>query len=152
VDLHNTADAAQVVGGFALFISVLFLFFEVRTNNRLTQAANAQALVGLSSPFNLALIQDRKMAELYVQGAEKYHEMDEVDKCRYRALLTWWLILHENIYYQWRHGLLDQHSFQPWANELRLFIKQQNLGARWPEMKGLFQAQFAEHVHRLIES
>jgi hypothetical protein len=151
MELHDLVDVSQVVGGAALFVSVLFLFFELRTNNRLTRAANNQALVGLSSPFHLTLIQDRGMAALAATGAERYHEMDEVDQYRYRSLLSWWLILYENIYYQWRRKLLDTRSFKPWANELRVFIRQQNLGAHWPPMKGLFQDQFADYLQGLIE-
>jgi hypothetical protein len=151
MDIHDIADVAQVVGGSALFVSVLFLFLEVRRNNRLTQAANTQALVGLSAPYHLGLVQDRRMAELYFQGAERYHELDEVDQQRFRSLLSGWLILHENIYYQWRRGLLDHHSFKPWANELKLFVRQQDLAAHWPAMRELFQDQFAAHIERLIE-
>jgi hypothetical protein len=150
MDLHQIADLAQVIGGLALLVSVVFLFFEVRTNNRLTRAANTQALVGLASPFQLGLVQDRNMAELFVHGGEKYAELDEVDRSRYRSLLTWWLILHENIYYQWRRGLLDHRSFKPWANDLKRFVKQQNLRAHWPEMQGLFQDQFVRYMRALL--
>jgi hypothetical protein len=150
VDLHDIADVSQIMGGLALFVSVLFLFFEVRENNRLTRAANNQALVELSSPFNQALIQDRKMAELYVRGAEQYPDLDDVDQYRYRSLLSWWLILHENIYYQWRRGLLDHRSFKPWASELKVFVKQQQLERVWGEMRNLFQDQFACHIDRLL--
>jgi hypothetical protein len=151
VTLREIADLATVVGGFALFVSVILLIFELRTNNRLARAANTQALVGLSSPFNMALVQDRKVAELCIQGAERFHELDEIDQYRYHSLLTWWLILHENIYYQWRKKLLDDRSFKPWASDLRDFVKRQNLRAHWPKMMGLFQSQFARYIHRLLD-
>jgi hypothetical protein len=150
VNLHDVADVATIIGGLALLISVLLLLFELRENNRLTRAANNQALVELSSPFNMGLIQDRNMAELYVRGSEKYHEMDEVDQYRYRSLVIWWLIVHENIYYQWRRRLLDNRSFKPWASDLRMFIRLQNLQMIWGEIRDLLQDQFAAYIDRIL--
>jgi hypothetical protein len=85
-----------------------------------------------------------------VHGSDKYHEMDEVDQYRYRNLLIWWLIVHENIYYQWRRRLLDHRSFKPWASDLRAFIKQQNLQRFWGGMRDLFQDQFAAYIDRIL--
>jgi hypothetical protein len=150
MELHDLADVATVVGGIALFVSVVLLIHELRENNRLAKAANTQALVGLSSPFNLALIQDPKMAEFYVLGGQQFAEMNEVDRYRYRSLLMWWLIFHENVYHQWRQGLLTLHSFQPWLNELKQFVKLQQLWLQWDGLKDLFERSFARHVTRVI--
>src|SRR5262249_39066284 len=110
------------------------------------------ALVEMSAPFYMGLIQDRKMAELYLHGGRDDSKMDEVDRYRYRSLVSWWLVFHENAYYQWRKGLLDGRSYKPWANDLKLFIMQQNVAEQWKEMKLLFQDDFARHVTGLIEA
>ena len=149
--LHDVADVAQIIGGIALFVSVFLLILELRVNNRLVRAANTQALVSLSSPFNLALIQDRKIAEFYARGASHLMEMDEVDKYRYKALLIWWLIFHENVFFQWREGLLANHSYQAWANEFKQFVLQQKLWLQWADMKNSFEKTFVVHVEKLIQ-
>src|SRR5687768_3898803 len=97
MELKVVSEYAQILGGVALVISVILLILELRVNNRLVRAANTQALVSLSSPFNLALIQDRKMAEFFARGASHLSQMDEVDRYRYKTLLIWWLIFHENV-------------------------------------------------------
>jgi hypothetical protein len=129
----------------------MILMRELRENNKLTRAANTQALVELSAPFYMGVIQDRKLAELFVQGGKGNGEMDEVDRYRYRSLVSWWLVFHENAFYQWRNGLLDSHSYKPWANDLKMFIMQQNVAEHWKEMKMLFQDEFANHVTALIQ-
>jgi len=149
--LADLANMSLVVGALVGVLSVWLLFRELRENNKLTRAGNTQALVELSAPFFMGLIQDRKMAALYVQGGKEGAEMDEVDRYRYRSLVSWWLVFHENAYYQWRNGLLDGHSYQPWANDLNLFIKHQNVAEHWKEMKMLFQDEFARHVSDLIQ-
>jgi hypothetical protein len=149
--LQSLASIATIVEAVFVVVSVVFIWREVRENTKLTRAANAQSLVELSSPFNMQLIQDRYMAELWVLGSQKYSSMDAVDRYRYKSLLIWWLILHENIYYQWQSRLLDESIYRSWASDLEGFVRSQNLSQLWDELKGSFQAAFGNHVSQLVE-
>jgi hypothetical protein len=144
--LSDFASIATITEAVFVIISVYFIWRELRENVKLTKAANNQSLVEISSPFNMQLIQDRQMAELWVSGTKKYPEMDEVDKYRYLSLLTWWLILQENIYYQHASGLLDGKAYSPWKNDLEEFVKGQKLWLYWDGMKSNYQAEFAAQV------
>ena len=107
------------LGNIAVFVQAVFfilsIYFiwrqlretrrQIQENTDLTRAANAQKLVELSSPFNLLLIQNREVAELWLKGGSQYDTLDQIDQERYYELLTWWLILHENVYLQWKKGL-----------------------------------------------
>jgi hypothetical protein len=146
MNLQEWASVATIIGSAALVISAWLLFHELRISNKLVRAANTQSLVELSSPHHVSLLQDRQLAELFVHGSQQYKDMDEVDRYRYKALLTWWLIFYENIYYQWQQGLLDDNNYKPWAAGLRLFIRRHQLQAHWDEMGRLFQDDFAQYV------
>jgi hypothetical protein len=150
--LQDVTNIATIMGSLSLVVSVWLLFRELRDTNKLTRAANTQSLVDLSSPFYLGLIQDRQMAEIYLRGARALEEMDEVDRYRYKSLIVWWLVFHENIYYQWRNGLLDHHSYKPWANDLKSFIALQKIEPLWEEMKHLFQDEFTSHIGEILEA
>jgi hypothetical protein len=141
---------ASIGGSLSLVVSVWLLFLEVRMNNRLARAANAQAMVEISSPLYLTQVQNRSLAEFCVRSARDFQSLDDVDRQRYRSLLVWWLIFHENIYYQHRQGLLDDRAFRPWSRDLQLFVEQQNLVQHWGELKHLFQDEFTDHVTELV--
>ena len=110
ISLSDLASIATIVGTLSIPLSAIFIWVQLRQQTQLARAANTQTLVELASPFNLQLIQDPKMAEYWVQGAAKYDSYSEVEKYRYKSLLIWWLILHENIYFQWEKGLLDDST------------------------------------------
>jgi hypothetical protein len=131
-------------------IGVLLVLRELRESTRLTRAANAQHMVEMTSPFYLSLIQDRQMAELCTHSAASFDDLDEVDRRRYRSLLTWWLIFYENVYYQRRQDFMDNHAFLPWWRDLKLFVLEQNLARHWDELKELFQEEFAAEVSKLL--
>src|SRR5437870_399998 len=136
--LHDFADVATILGALSLVFSVVILIRELRETNRLTRASNAQAMVEISGPFYLSMVQDRALAELFARSAQEYAEMDEIDRRRYRSLLVWWLIFYENIFYQHKMKLLDRHTFRPWWRDLRQFLRVQNVARYWDELKDLF--------------
>jgi hypothetical protein len=148
---------ATIVQSGVVIVSLIFIWRQIQLQTKqlnlqteLAKAANTQALVSLSSPFNISLIQDPQMAKLWIEGAEEFESYDKVDKFRYETLLFWWLILHENVYYQKHKGLLDEVIYAAWEYDLRHFIKRQNLQLHWDGLKNLFQQEFIEHVGHVI--
>jgi hypothetical protein len=150
MDLDAWAAVATIVQAVFLPVSLFFVWYQLRQQSRFTRATNAQSLVELSSPFNLQLIQDRKFAQLWVQGASGFEGMDEVDRYRFKSLLVWWLIHHENIFYQHAEKLVDDAVYIPWDEDLKEFVRIMNLKDHWPGLRGVFQAGFADHVDELI--
>ena len=91
------------------------------------------------------------MAEYWVHGADNYSEMNDVEKYRYTSVLIWWLILHENVYYQHQNNLLDNSVYHAWKHDLESFVLEQKLWNLWPTLIGSFHPNFADHVSELIE-
>ena len=142
---------AAIVQTFVVVISLYFIWRQVRQQTDLARIANVQSLVGLSSPYNLELIKDPNMARFWVEGAEKFETYNEVDKFRYQQLLIWWLILHENIFYQKQKDLLDDDIFATWSHDLKMFIAKHRLEYHWPRLEAAFQSEFRKYVDRLIK-
>lgn len=152
MNLNALAAVATIGQAIFLPVSLFLVWSQLRQQSRFTRAANAQSLVGLSSPFNLQLIQDRSFAQLWVQGASRFEDMDEVDRYRFKSLLIWWLILQENIFYQHEGGLMDDAVYYPWDEDLKGFIRTVSLKDHWPGLKGAFQKGFAGHIDDLISA
>ncbi len=151
MSLSDLANVSTIVQGIVVIVSIGFVWYQLRENGRLTRAANTQKFVELSSPFNLQLIQDREMTELWLQGAEEYDKMDRIDKERYYELLVWWLILHENIYHQWSKKLIDKETYASWTHDLEYFVRAQKLAQRWEQLQGNFEESFVAHVSQIIK-
>src|SRR5215510_597420 len=68
---------STIVQGVVVIVSLIFIWRQIQLQTKqitsqteLAKAANTQALVGLSSPFNIELIKDPQMAKLWLEGAE----------------------------------------------------------------------------------
>ena len=148
--LSDLASIAIIVQGILFVVSIVLIWYQLRENTKLVRAANTQKLVELSMPFNLTLAQDRAFAELWQQATQRFDELDEIDKSRYFNLLSWWLMLHENIYHQWRNKLIDRETFSSWTRDLEYFARRQQLGNHWPQLNIYFEASFVEHVTAIL--
>ena len=139
-----------ILGNLALIAGVLMVLRQLRDAFHQTRASNAQRMVEIASPFLLASVSSREVAELALRSAENYDALDPVDQRRFRSLLIFWLIFYENVYYQRRHRFLDRHAFLPWLNDLKHFIREHNVGRHWDGLHGLFQEEFAHTVSKLV--
>ena len=152
MDWQKAANIATVVEAIVVAVSVVFIWIQLRRQTKLTRIANTQALVDISSPFNLELIKTREVAALWINGARDFDTFDEVGKYQYKSLLIWWLIFHENIFYQRCEGLLDEKIYASWDYDLKLFVRQQNLKLQWDGLKEAFQSEFRDYVTTLVEN
>lgn len=143
------SEIASVVESFFVAVSVVLIVLQLRKQTELAQAANSQAAFELSSPFNIELIRDREFARLWMQGPDL---SDPLDKFRHESLVIWWLLLHENIFYQWKKGLLEEEAFLPWRRDLCAFAERVNLSADWPQLRPVYQTGFATYVEGLLLS
>jgi hypothetical protein len=149
--LHDWADVSIIAQGILLPLSILILIWQVWKQSKLTRAANAQSLVEIASPFHLALVQDATVAELWRSGASKFSEMEPVQQERYMGLLTWWIMLHENIHNQWQEDLIDEAVYKSWQRDLEYFIARHHVMAeRWPKLREFYETAFADHVDGII--
>src|SRR6266566_7366377 len=152
MSLSDLASIAIIVQGFLFVVSIALVWYQLRENTRLTRTTNTQKLVELSSPFNFQLAQDRALTVLWRQATQNIDELDEVDRERYFNLLTWWLMLHENIYHQWRKKLIEEDTYNSWTRDLEYFARRQGLGNHWTRLSTYFEVSFAEHVTAIIVS
>lgn len=92
----------------------------------------------------------RNVAELWLKGIQSFNELDEIDKHRYISSLVWWLVFYENVFYQWKNGLLDKKSYKPWANSMEDLIKQHQFEQFWDSIKNQYQIEFSEYITKLV--
>ncbi len=150
--LSDLANIASILQGIFVIVSICYLWYQLRENTRLARAANTQALVALSSPFYLQLVQDQELSKLWQQGSVAWDAMNESDKFRFRDLALWWLIFHENIYYQWKKKLIDNQTYNTWARDFEKLLAAPSLKHFWEDLLSTtsFEASFNDHLHQLM--
>ncbi len=150
MNLEQAANIATIFEAVAVIASLIFIGLQIRQSTKLAKATNIQSLVSLSSPFNLLLAQDRKLAEVWLKGSKQFSKLDEVDKTRYMFLLFHSMTLQEHIFYQWEKRLIAEENYLSWQRSFESFVKEHNLWLHWDAIKDFYEGSFSAYVENLV--
>ena len=145
-DLASVSTIAQAV---LVIISLGFILYQLRQGTKLAKAANSQAIAEQALSFNSLLIEHSDVAGLWYSYGKGFPSTDKTNEYRYRELLVQWLILHENIYYQWKKGLLDTEIYTSWLEDLKYTVKEHNLKVISDDVRQFFPGKFGDHIVEL---
>jgi hypothetical protein len=150
MDWQMVTDIATIVSTAIFAVSIVFIWFQLRQQTKLTKWANAQTMANQVMNFNMELLKDKTLAELWRNGRLKYKNYDEATKERYESLLSWWLVLYETMTYLVKQGLLDQDFLAFWEKDLAGFVEDQLLKEYWEGKRHLYLKEFRVRVDQLI--
>jgi len=146
--LEDAAHLASIAGVVLGLISLWFVYAELRDQSQVIKAGNAQALVELTHPSNLALAKDAELSKLWERGTTNYAGLTDDEKPRYRRLWTMYLNVLENAHFQRQMGLIDERFYATWENDLARNRKP--LKEVWPDLKDLVSLEYAQHVDQIL--
>ncbi len=142
--LEQAAQAALVVQAVLVFVSLGFIWIQLRQNAEIAKAANAQSLVQHAMTFTSTLLQDPDLARLWCNHGVSLADESSVD--RYREMLVQWLIFHENIFHQHKKRLLDESIYKSWREDLKYTVKHHKLEVISKNIEAFFPEGFGHHL------
>lgn len=114
-DYAHLSTALQLI---VLVVSAFFIWLQLRKQTALARVANTQALVALSSPFNLQMSQQPKMAEIWRKGSQGEVFENGTEDEQYRSMLKWSLVFYQNVFFQTKSKLLDAEISKAWQQDI----------------------------------
>lgn len=124
---------------------------QMKQQTDLARVANTQALVSLSSPFNLELARDGKLADLWAKDWDGWNCLTPSKQEQYRNMIIWWLVFYENIFFQEKSKLLDQTIFNAWKEDIRSFVIERSVEKVWPSVKAKYHEDFVCFIDASIK-
>jgi hypothetical protein len=144
--LDDWANVSTIVQGFVVTASVGFILYQLWQTTRLARAANVQSLTEQAAAFNSLLFEHPELATLWYSYGKNIESADRADLLRYREMLVQWLIMHQNIYYQQKRGLLEAAIYDGWRQDLEATIRNHNVTVVDADLEHFFPGEFGEHL------
>jgi hypothetical protein len=149
MSLEQFAHISTIIQGFVVVVSLGFIVYQLIQNTRLAKASNVQSLTEHAAAFNSLLFQDPDLVELWYSYGKDIETADRKKLLRYREMLVQWLIFHQNIYYQWQSGLLEESIYNSWLYDLEFTINKHNVGVITNDLEKFFPGEFGHHLSAL---
>jgi len=134
--------------------SVLLIRSQLHQQVDLNRYGNTQSLVGLVTPLDLRTT-DPQIAGLWVMGDEGIDKITDITERRtkrqqYQQLVANYLVFYENVYSQYKNGVLDQEIYDGWRADLASFICQHKIARHWNERRQFYRPDFRSDIDSLI--
>ena len=136
---------------FLLLASAILVIWQLKKQVDLARVANTQTQVALASPFNLEIAKDPKLAQLWVVDYEEWRALDAAERESYGAMVIWWLIFYENIFFQKERKLLNDDIFDGWKKDLDVFIEEKHVEEYWKARTEKYTRSLVTYVDKKIE-
>ena len=145
--LEKYGVIAEIVGGLAIVVTLIFLIMEVRGNSEAIRAQTAQATFGISAESfyypegNLAL--DKMLLGEELSAEEFSHAT---------SLLAAIFTTFDNHYYQYRQGTLDEEIHEAYRARLELVMESEGVRDFWDLRSPLHTRAFQAYVDAVLEN
>ena len=155
--LQRWALTAEVIGGIAIVISLIFVGYQVRQsthqaalNRSALETATYQDLNQSISNLNLVLIQDPGLAEL-VDKWESDEKMNRLEQTRVFLFLINVFRHGDMAFYQYQKGSIDEESLN---SVLRITLGRLRIPRSrnaWDRHKKAYRPDYAAYIDALLE-
>lgn len=142
----SALESLAVVG------SILFVGFQLRDTRRITAGNAYQAWLDTMIPFFMSLAQDEKLAQLYWTGRNKLSDLKKNDVPRFFYLCVTYFALMEDLYVQYRQGLIPKEVFLPWQHGFQENLTGSGFSEYWKLESSHFAPVFREYVDKLLNT
>lgn len=110
--LKQWAQIAEVIGAFAIIVSLIYVAGEVRHNTEATQAATFQQMVQQSASSLIAIAQDPELAEIQRRRSLDPESLTELEQYRLFLIARAQWRGMESAYFQRQHSVLGESEWK----------------------------------------
>ena len=112
---------AEIIGGIAVIVSMLYLAYEVRQNTAATRSITQQQIMDSAKDINLVIGTDPELAKLIVKSNSDYDALREHEKIQLTFVHTNYFNMWHSAFGNWRSGFLNQEDWDLWNSGMGIF-------------------------------
>ena len=135
MDISSAANIAEIAGGIAILVSLVYVGYQVRQSNRIASASALQSVLDRYADRNIDQFMEsaeiKDLEELLVRG---HHSLDNLSRKEGSFFHAWILreIFHmQNIMQLHTRGLLNDVDYQTWLAFTAAVLKTPGGQACW---------------------
>ena len=80
MNIGELANYAEVIGGVAVLISLIYVAIQIRQNTAVVRTSNYADLSFKVSEFNQMIAGNDELADIYIRGTESYQNLSEIEQ------------------------------------------------------------------------
>jgi hypothetical protein len=146
MNIEILANYADVVGGTAVLISLLYVGFQVRSNTRSSLSQTNMMTHESMANMSLEIGKDAQASFLLRKGLVSFNKLDNDEKFQFLMLLTSTCRRYENVFYQNKKGLLEDELWKGYSHSMTSYMNTDGGKEFWKLRKDSFSSTFGDYL------
>ena len=138
----------EIVGATAVFVSLVYLASQIRTQNRETRAASVHQVLHDYSAA-ISRLHEAEMADVWVAAIEDFDSLSPSQRLRFVVYLTAAVRVFEDAYFQWCEGRLENDIWSSLLTSLTDMTGTHAWASFWKLRRHQFRREFADYIDSL---
>jgi hypothetical protein len=148
IDWNAVGAIGELIGALGVMITVVYLALQVRGNTRSVRGSVYDSLATSLEHLNRPLVENADLARALAAVTENWSAASEDDRFRVVHFYSAAFKLFENVYYQWRQGLIEDELWQGWRRLMLTYFWSPGVQMWWPTRRGAYAESFARFLEQ----
>ncbi len=146
MDLTQLANLGEFIGGVAVLVTLVYLALQVRSSAQEQRAASMRESTREVASVMRDIINTQETSEIWLKGFNNFRELDATERLRFSGLIGHAFRLFEQLFYQSRHGTVEQDVWEGFERQLRDYVAYPGFGDWWPTRAHWYGHRFRAFV------
>jgi hypothetical protein len=139
IDINTAANIAEIAGGIAILVSLLYVGYQIRQNNRIASATALQSvLTGHAERINVLNLQHPEGEDASWRGYKSWHDLSVRDKRLFNNQMVVNILQVQNVIQFHENGLVNDVDFEAWLTYIASIVVTPGGNEWWQTSRVMF--------------
>ena len=144
------AAISEIVGAFAVLITLIYLSIQVRDNTKTVKSDNVHRVTDSFNALNMLIASDADLADIWFKGVADFEALNETEKARFGFIQLAGFRIYDSLYYQIQQATGDVQLWNAELGTMRWLFAYPGMRAWWRQQRFGFSAQFKEYIDGVV--
>ena len=147
VTIQDWANIGEIIGAAGVIASLVFVGWQIRTNTKTTRLHMHEQVTQTLLSLLSSVLQDPEAFNAGLRSkSSDFESLTEKQKMFFFATMLGFFKHYELMHVQYRHGVMDQDTWDAWSEHIRMYFHQPGAQAWWSLRKATFVPAFREYL------
>ena len=151
MNLQDLASLGEIVGGFAVLATLVYLVVELRDNTRATRSASASEATSITVAAYAAITSSTETSGVWYRGMTSPSSLSKEENVQFILLAHTAMVAFQNTYYLSKEGSLDLEMQSSITENLLTTKDQPGFELYWSQRRLFFMSEFRAYVDELVQ-
>jgi hypothetical protein len=150
--IQDWGAIGEMIGGFAIIISLIYVGFQIRQNTKANQISAAHSYLDTQNGYVGLINLSGRLADILHRGVDDMSELQGGDAIQFSAFHDQSFSSFQTFYIDWREGVLDDRLWDYYKHTIADLMFHHGIQTWWSNRKDWYDSEFQAYIEETASS